>query len=246
MPTLHRISIAGIAGRLAAVLHLPDGRVPFPFLVAAHGLGSSKDSEKYVLIAERFSEAGIATCRFDFQGCGESGGVFADTTVAGEIEDLTAVVAAMRARADCDGCVALLGSSMGGFISLFVAHDDPGIRAIAAWACPADLVDLLRDPEVVRSYGLGDACLKEFESGRYRRPPSGAARCLFVHGDLDEVVPVAHARRLFGRAGEPRRLEVLAGADHRFSDSRHRSDAVQLSLGWIARFLRPGGVRGSL
>jgi dipeptidyl aminopeptidase/acylaminoacyl peptidase len=218
---------------LAAVLHLPEGPGPFPCLVASHGLGSSKDGEKYLAIAEGFTRAGVAVCRFDFRGCGESAGSFADTTVAREIADLSAVVVAVRARDELDGRVALLGSSMGAFVSLFVAQRDPGIRAVAAWACPADLQDLFEHPDSVRSYGLGDASVCELQAGAYLRAPSGRPGCLFVHGDMDEVVPVEHARRLFAAAAEPRRLEVLRGGDHRLSDPVLRERAVDLSVEWV-------------
>lgn len=233
----HHLWIPTDGSRLAAVLHLPDGPGPFPCLVASHGLGSSKESDKYLLVAEEFSRAGVAACRFDFRGCGESGGRFADTTVSGELADLRAVIAAMRARPELDGRLALMGSSMGGFLSLFAARESSAIRAVAAWACPADVEDLLEDPETVRTHGLGDACLAEFRAGNYLRAPGGVARCLFVHGDQDEVVSVEHARRLYASAVEPKRLAVLAGGDHRLSDPAHRQQAVRLSLDWVRKFL---------
>jgi dipeptidyl aminopeptidase/acylaminoacyl peptidase len=233
----HRLWIPTDGSRLAAVLHVPEGPGPVPCLVASHGLGSSKESDKYLHLAEEFSHAGVAACRFDFRGCGESGGQFADTTVSGELADLRAVIAAMRARPELDGRLALMGSSMGAFLSLLAAHELSGIRAVAAWACPADLEDLLEDPESVRAHGLGDACLAEFRAGMYLRAPGGLARCLFVHGDRDEVVPVDHARRLYAAAMEPKRLAVLPGGDHRLSDPTHREEAVRLSLDWVKQYL---------
>jgi len=233
----HRFWIPSDGARLAAVLHLPEGRGPFPCLVASHGLGSSKESDKYLLLAEESSRAGIAACRFDFRGCGESGGRFADTTVSGELADLAAVLAAVRARPELDGRLALMGSSMGAFLSLFAAQRTADIRAVAAWACPADLEDLLEDPESVRAHGLGDPCLVEFRAGAYLRAPAGVSRCLFVHGDRDEVVPVEHARRLYALSVEPKRLAVLPGGDHRLSDPGHRQEAVRLSLDWITQHL---------
>jgi len=80
---VHRLTIPTGGGRLAAALHLPEaGQRPWPCVVTAHGLLSSKDSDKYVQIGEVFTQAGIAVCRFDFRGCGESQGNLAETTVA--------------------------------------------------------------------------------------------------------------------------------------------------------------------
>jgi dipeptidyl aminopeptidase/acylaminoacyl peptidase len=223
--------------KVAAVLHLPDGPGPFPCLVTAHGLGSSKESDKYLQVAEACTLTGIAACRFDFRGCGESGGRFDQTTVQGEVADLQAVLAAVRARPEIDGRVALMGSSMGAFISLFVAARDEGIRAVAAWACPADLEDLLEDPATVQTHGLGEACLAELQSGAFVKAPLGTRSCLFIHGDLDDVVPLEHARRLYAAAREPRRLEIIPGGDHRLADPAHRAHAVALTVEWMQRFL---------
>jgi len=236
MPTL-RLTIPAHGAPLAAVLHTPDGAGPFPCLVTSHGLGSSKDSDKYILIAEEFSRAGIAVCRFDFRGCGESGGLFVETTVSEEVADARVVVEAMRRQAGLDNRIALLGSSMGAYVSLYVAQQDPSILTTVAWACPADLDDLLEKPETLYEYGLGEPCLAEFRAGRYRRAPSGVRNCLFIHGDLDEVVPVAHAHRLYAEAEEPKRLVTLSGADHRLSDPAHRLEATRLSLEWVQTYL---------
>jgi dipeptidyl aminopeptidase/acylaminoacyl peptidase len=233
----HRLWIPVEGVKVAAALHLPGGPGPFACLVAAHGLGSSKESDKYLQVAEACTAAGIAACRFDFRGCGESGGRFDETTVATEIADLEAVLAAVRARPEIDGRVGLMGSSMGAFISLWVAARDAGIRVVAAWACPADLEDLLEDPATVRTHGLGDACLAELRSGAFVRAPLRTRGCLFVHGDLDNVVPLEHARRLYAAAREPRRLEVIPGGDHRLADPAHRAHALALTVEWMQRFL---------
>jgi fermentation-respiration switch protein FrsA (DUF1100 family) len=60
---------------------------------------------------------------------------------------------------------------------------------------------------------------------------------LFVHGEQDELVPADHARRLAESSLNPRRLEIVPGADHQFTDASHREQAVRLSLDWIGRYL---------
>ncbi|HEV8532691.1 MAG TPA: hypothetical protein VGT00_14820, partial [Methylomirabilota bacterium] len=59
---------------VVGVLHLPR-RQPAPCVVACHGMGASKDSDKYLLLGQDFPEAGLALARFDFRGSGESGGL---------------------------------------------------------------------------------------------------------------------------------------------------------------------------
>jgi fermentation-respiration switch protein FrsA (DUF1100 family) len=233
-----RLNIPAGSARLAAVLHLPEGSPgPWPCLVTLHGLMSSKDSDKYLLVGEEFARRGIAVCRFDFRGCGESGGVVAETTVAQRVADSLAVVRAMRAHPRLSGRVALLGSSLGAYVALFVAGADLKIKAVAAWATPADLLDLAANPEGVRDYQLGDPFIEELATGKYLRAPAGVRYCLFVHGDQDDLVPVSHVHRLYAAALNPRQLEVIPGGNHQLTDPVHRRRAVQLSLEWIGRYV---------
>ena len=44
----HTVLLPG--GRLALVVHLPEGRARVPLVLACHGLGAGKDSEKYALL----------------------------------------------------------------------------------------------------------------------------------------------------------------------------------------------------
>lgn len=229
------IPVEGCA--LAAILHRPAGRGPWPVVVASHGMLSSKDSEKYQLVGSTFSAAGIAVCRFDFRGCGESGGILAEATIGERVDDLGSVITAMRKRPDLDGRAALLGSSMGALVSLFAASRDPQVRAVAAWATPADLEDLVESPDEVREYGLGDPCIAELQAGRCLRAPTDVPRVLFLHGGADDVVPVSHAERLYAASPDPKRLTVFPGGDHPLTDPVHRQEAVRLSLEWIRCFL---------
>jgi len=232
-----RIDIPVRGGVLAAVLHLPEGRGPWPCVVASHGMQSSKQSEKYQMAGAAFSAGGIALCRFDFRGCGESGGSLADTTIGERVEDVGAVVAALRARPELDGRMGLLGSSMGAYVSLFAAQADPTVRAVAAWATPASLEDLVEDPAKLRGLELGEPCLAELQTGRCLRAPTDVPRVLFIHGGADETVPVAQAQRLYAAAPEPKRLRVFAGGDHSLTNPAHRQAAVALSLEWFQRFM---------
>jgi hypothetical protein len=198
---------------------------------------SSKDSEKYVLVGEEFSRRGIAVCRFDFRGCGESQGVMPETTVAQRVADACAVVRTMREHPALNGRVALLGSSLGAYVALFVASEDFRIKAVAAWATPADLQDFAADPVTVREYELGDRFVEELKTQRFLLAPVGVRYCLFVHGDQDDLVPVSHAQRVYASALDPRRLEVIPGGDHPLTDPAHRQRAVQVSLEWIGRYI---------
>ena len=55
---------------------------------------------------------------------------------------------------------------------------------------------------------------------------------LLIHGDRDEVVPSAHAKKLFEKAGEPKDLVMLPGAGHRL---RQDERAIDAAMEWLIK-----------
>lgn len=230
-----RVPVAG--GQLALALHLPPASAPAPCVIACHGLHASKDSDKYLLLGAELPPAGLALARFDFRGCGESSGREDETTVASRIEDVEAVLAYLAGHPNLDGRFGLLGSSLGGFVALFVAARRPG-APIVTWNAPASLTDLANDDrEDGRNLGVPFAL--EYMTGRYARAPRGVARHLVVQAEADDLVPVEHGVHLHAQAAEPCDIHVIPGADHRLTDPDHRRQAVDLSRAWFLRFLPP-------
>jgi dipeptidyl aminopeptidase/acylaminoacyl peptidase len=212
-------------------------------VVACHGLGASKESDKYLLLARELPAAGLALARFDFRGSGESGGALRDATVAGRIADLQAVLGHLRAHPRLDGRVGLLGSSLGGFVALRVAAgeapaDGHAFLPLVTWNAPASLA-ALGDTPAADAAVVGAALLAEVRAGRHVEAPAGVRGLLVVQGEADTVVPPGHGRRLLELAGEPRDLFVIPGADHRLSDPVHRRAALRASLDWFLRWLPP-------
>src|SRR5258705_13382600 len=112
-----RFSVRVGALAVAGVLHLPPSRRA-ACVVACHGLGASKDSDKYLLLGRMMPEAGLALARFDFRGAGESGGSYRDATIATRVADLEAGLEHLAAHPPPSGRFGLLGSSLGGFLRL--------------------------------------------------------------------------------------------------------------------------------
>ncbi len=229
--------------RLAGVWHEPDG-APDRAVVVAHGLLSGKDSAKHREVCARVAAGGVAALRFDFAGRGSSEGSLAGLTVSGEIEDLRAAIATARSLGVRD--VGLIGSSLGGAVSILVAASDPEIACLATMAAPARLPRAPRpswepilDPE--RGESLGSA----FFADAARHDIAGAATrirmpWLILHGADDEVVPVTDAH-LLAAANAGAGLEVHPEADHRFS----RPEQLSWLIGRVTEFvLQRGGQRG--
>jgi fermentation-respiration switch protein FrsA (DUF1100 family) len=230
-----RHSIALPDGKLSLVLHVPDCPARLPCVIACHGLSASKDSDKYLLLGDVLPVAGLALARFDFRGCGESSGREEDTTIASRIEDVEAVLAHLDGHPRLDGRIGLLGSSLGGFVALFVASGRPD-TPIVTWNAPASLTELAND-DLRDNRGLGVPFAIEYMDGRYALAPKGVRRHLVVHGEADDVVSLEHGMQLLDQAAEPCDLLVIAGADHRLTDPAHRAQAVAASRDWLRRFL---------
>jgi pimeloyl-ACP methyl ester carboxylesterase len=211
--------------QLAAVWHEPDHAAESA-VVIAHGLLSSKDSNKHRTVCERLSKAGIAALRFDFAGRGESEGSLGELSVSGQLEDLRAAIAVAREQ-QLD-TVSLIGSSLGGADSVLVAAEDDRIARLVTVAAPARLPatprpawNALEDPERGESVGPGF-----FEDAARHDVPAAATRIrcpwLVLHGAADEVVPSEDAR-LLSSASSNAVLAIHPQADHRFSDAAHLS-----------------------
>jgi alpha-beta hydrolase superfamily lysophospholipase len=233
--TVERHTVALPAAKLALALHLPDGAGRVPCVVACHGLHASKESDKYLLLGDALPAAGLACARFDFRGCGESSGREDETTVASRIEDVEAVLAHLEGHPRLDGRVGLLGSSLGGFVALFVAARRPG-TPVVTWNAPASLTELAND-DLAENRNLGIPFALEYMQGHHALAPTGVARHLCIHGDADDVVDLAHGAQLHDQAAEPCELLVIAGGDHRLTDATHRARAVAASRDWLRTFL---------
>lgn len=232
MTERHTITVEG--GRLALVLHLAAA-ARTPCVVACHGLAASKDSDKYLLLGSELPPAGLALARFDFRGCGESTGREEDTTVASRVADVEAVLASLAGHPRLNGRVGLLGSSLGGFVALYVAAGRPG-TPVVTWNAPGALARLAT-ADLARTPGLGPAFALEYATGRHAVAPRGVASHLVIHGDADEVVPLEHGIALHAAAAEPRDLMIIAGGDHRLTDPGHRQQALTASRAWFLRHL---------
>jgi alpha-beta hydrolase superfamily lysophospholipase len=216
------------------ILHLPRTASP-PCVVASHGLFSSKDSEKLVEIGEYLSARGIAVIRYDHQGCGESEGDLQKTTVSSRIKDLEAIVDLAVHHPLLGKRLGLLGSSMGGFISIFKGASDSRVRALVLWATPVRIEG--KDQGAEEDAQLQDTFYTDAKKYDASKAIKGLSNCLLLHGGADEIVPLAHAESLYQAAHPPKHLEVFRGGDHRFSNSRHRQKAIRMSLEWFQKYL---------
>jgi fermentation-respiration switch protein FrsA (DUF1100 family) len=221
---------------IAGMLHLPDRENP-PCVIASHGLLSSKDSEKYIALGHRMAEKGMAMLRFDFRGIGESEGDEEDNTVSKKLIDLGSAVQFIRSYFSLKTRLGLVGSSLGGFLSLIQASKDQGIEATVIWATPLYLDDL-ETKEQADDYPLPPKAFFEDLPNHQLLPilPM-VSNCLVIHGEEDELVPMEEAHQIFHHLSLPKELHLIGGADHRLTGPDHRQHAIDLTVEWFKKYL---------
>lgn len=215
--------------KVVGVLHIVQ-KQNTPIVVTCHGMLSTKDSEKYLEIADILTKNGINVLRFDFRGCGESEGNFANSTVTARLRDLETILQYVHSMFKDVG---LLGSSLGGTISILAASKFKFIKALITWAAPFFLKETLNSLRGVVSEGF----IKDLENVDITGAAKEVSHILVIHGDQDEIVPVRDAHALFNLVKEPKELKIIRGGDHRFTDPEPRKIALNVSLRWLKQHL---------
>ena len=221
---------------ICGILHLPHTKNP-PCVITAHGLFSFKDSDKFISIADYFTRNGLAVIRFDFEGCGESTGSIADTTVSKRLKELKAVVAFARQHPSLSARLGLLGSSLGGYVSLLYAAQDPSVKALSVWAAPYNLLELRHSIPAEDLLRLKQDFF--IDAVQYHLEPVLSALTIvqIIHGYNDAIVPYTHAQELFSRVSQPKELHLIPAGDHSLTGPEDRKRAIDHSLRWFQTYL---------
>jgi dipeptidyl aminopeptidase/acylaminoacyl peptidase len=183
------------------------------------------------------SEEGMAMLRFDFRGIGESEGSEEDNTISKKIADLNAGVDFIRSYPGLGNRIGLIGSSLGGFVSLIKASGDKEIRPVVTWATPLHLDDFGSKKQEEDRPLPPEAFFDDLPKHRLALLLHKVSHCLVIHGEEDELVPLDQALGIFYNLSVPKEIHVIGGADHRLTDPIHRERAMELSVGWFKKYL---------
>ncbi len=233
--TIEKVAFKSERQWIAGMLHVPEIETP-PCIIASHGLLSSKSSEKYIALGEKLSESGTAMLRFDFRGVGESEGRLEDDTISRRVADLGSAISFMRSRQDLSKRIGLVGSSLGGYVSLFRASAEKGVKAVVIWATPFHLDDLGKKED--KEYPPPtEPFFKDLPKHRLLPILPKISNCMVIHGEKDETVPVDQAWEIFHGLGSPKEIHIIEGGDHRLTVPDHRKRAINLTLDWFKKYL---------
>jgi pimeloyl-ACP methyl ester carboxylesterase len=211
-----------------------------PTLIFLPGYLSDMAGSKAIAL-DRWAEAdGRAMLRFDYSGCGESGGEFEVQTLHAWRDDVLAMIDQVA-----EGPVVLAGSSMGGWLMLLAAMARPervvGLVGIAAapdftsWGFSEEQkLTILREGRLAEPSPYGDepylTTRAFWESGEALRLLHGdvAIDCpvRLLHGQADDDVPWTWSLELMKRLRSADVQTILIkDGDHRLS---RESDLVLL------------------
>ena len=249
------LQIDGIS--IVGRLFQPDKETQYPVVCLCHGVPSGNPPDPgdggYPALAERICREGYTVFIFNFRGAGDSGG---NMDILGWTRDLQAVVDYLKNLTDIGRSnLALVGFSAGAAVSAYVASRDERVSGVAACACPANfglftrrddpqaIIENYRNIGAIRDADFPPSVEEWFDNLRLVTPANHVAGIaprpvLFVHGSLDETVPLDHSRQLFEMAGEPKKLVVIDGAGHRL---RREDRVVAAILDWLKLFRQDSG-----
>jgi uncharacterized protein len=244
----HKIDSKGLG--LTALLRKASREIVSgnPLVIVCHGFTGSKEGGGRALeMGDTLAERGFSTLLFDFAGCGESEGNWADLTLSGQVSDLGAAVRFSREAGFKR--IILTGRSFGGSTVLAYAAGDRNINSVCTWAAVARLEPLFKKFVGDRPDGPAEETLTiEGEEGplELKRKffidlqnfniTACAAKIaprslLVIHGSADESVPCSDAELIYNSAHEPKKLAIIEGADHRFSE--HMDQVWSTFFDWL-------------
>ncbi|HET7866205.1 MAG TPA: alpha/beta hydrolase [Burkholderiaceae bacterium] len=183
-----------------------------------HAHGNAANISNHLPQVAWLPAAGYNLLTFDYRGFGQSSGV---PTLDGVVADTRAAIAAARRQPGVDAQrLVVLGQSLGGATAIrAVAQDPSGVRLLivdSAFDSYRGIAqDAVRGSTVLSAVArVAGATLPDAGSDPRTVIAGLQVPVLILHGEQDRTVPVAHARRLYEAAPEPRMLALVPDGQH--------------------------------
>ncbi len=210
----------------------------FPVVILCHGYGYFKEEDGiFTEIAQRLSSIGWAVYYFDFSGCGESEGDYSQTTLTKLISDLKSVVQMVSAYDYIDEKnLSLVSHSYGS--NVVIAAQILGVKRIVMSGSFANAFNVLsrlfpdfnengvstRDSTSPRAGKIGPQFWKDIKTYDIADLIKNFdCPILFIHGKLDEIVPIKNMQPLFDAAENPIGPIILESSDHDLRPEREKA-----------------------
>jgi len=166
--------------------------------------GNAGNASQRLPNAALLARLGWDVLLLDYRGYGLSEGRPSERGVVADARAALAHLTGVRGLPESR--IALFGRSLGGAVAVELAAGR-GLAGVVLESTFTSLEDMAR--QLVGPLGR---LVSGFES--IGRIPELRAPLLVLHGDRDEIVPIALGRALFEAAPEPKRFVVIGGAGH--------------------------------
>lgn len=234
--------------KLFAITHTPQNRTKDFIVIFVHGFGGNKIgfNRRNVLIAKALVDAGIAALRFDFRGCGDSEGEFADMTLHSQIHDLNTVVEDILKKYRK---IVLLGCSLGGTICQIIATQKKEVKGlillapIASHNIWSESYEMAKKKFPSKSHLdykgriVNKIFFEEFFEVNFENLARNCSHLplLHVHGYLDNTVPFDHAtlmQKWRQTSNQKTQFLPLEQSDHHFNHQEEQKKMIQAIVQW--------------
>ena len=211
-------------------------RKNLPGVVFLSGLKSDKEGTKAIFLSQWAERNKRDFLRFDYRGHGASSGKFEDTSISDWLDDTKTIIMGLTS-----GPQILVGSSLGGWISLLFARKFPSkVAAIIGIAAAPDFTSQYASDNLTKDQRqeLLSAGKLSFYSEYFDQPlvitqkliEDGNKNLILTkeqnincpvrlfHGSHDEDVPLSTSIDILKRINSnDMQLQIIKGIDHRFS-----------------------------
>lgn len=242
--TSDTLMIDGSVGKLYTIVQKPQMKKggKLPVVIICHGFGSDCNRPLLKAIANDVVEQGMIAIRFDFNGCGQSDGLFQNMTVLNEISDLKHIIDWARKQSWTEN-ISLVGHSQGGVVVSMTSGElgaeqikceallaaaavlrDDAIRGTTQGASydpyniTGDYVELPprmdgQTLKVGKAYIETSMTLPIYETAETYTGPT-----LIIHGTHDRIVPYTYSERYHEKIKNSE-IRLISDDNHTFTNT---------------------------
>lgn len=196
----------------------------FPTLLYFHGNAGSFEFRQERI--RRYMARGLGMYMMTYRGYGGSTGSPSETN---NVADALLAYDSLIAEGVAADDIIVYGESLGSGIAVQVAAQKPvgGVMLDAPYTSLVDVAETVY-PYLPSRWLMTDRYETLRHIGQVKAP------LLILHGEIDEVVPVAMGRAVFAAANEPKTLRVLAGAGH---SDHWNFGSYEVAYAWLDEWL---------
>lgn len=247
-----QLSIESSGEEVLGVLQTPEEPCNKPLVIFLHGWTGERTgpNRTFVKASRRIIEEGYPVLRFDFRGSGDSDGSLEEQTITGMLKDLDSVIDRLSGREDINCSeIALIGHSMGGYVSLLHTARDNRVETVILWMGRAyDTEKAHGEPwkKEIERRGFYISNGHKFTEKYYKDGKSYSSEDAMekidvptglIYGGFDEKVPPAEGQYAKSHLGEKAELEIIETLDHLIRGEYNQEAVIDQTVEWLREWL---------